>query len=369
MKKNLLKKIVKAFLYILGGILLTIFGLTTFLWIKSPGKAEPIKDAHGEIIEGSISEIITINLGGLDQYLIIRGADKTKPVMLFLHGGPGSPEAAFMKHFNKDIENDYVMVYWEQRGAGKSYSKNIPTESMTLEQIISDTRELSEYLKKRFEQEKIFLMGHSWGSFLGMLTAYKHPELYYAYFGIGQVADQYKAEKISFEWVKQQAELKNDRSAISALSKLTFPDSSGTVNEWIDFLMVERRFVSKFGGGVTREIKGMWPLVKIVLNSPEYTFREKLNFMNSSMFCLENLWMEVINTNLFNHIDSMQIPVYVFNGIHDYQTPYAVAKDFFDQLEAPAKEFFTFENSAHSPCMEEVDKFNSIVKEIVYGLQ
>ena len=212
-------------------------------------------------------------------------------------------------------------------------------------------------------------MGHSWGSFLGILTAYKHPELYYAYFGIGQVADQYKAEKISFEWVKQQAELKNDRSAISALSKLTFPDSSGTVNEWIDFLMVERRFVSKFGGGVTREIKGMWPLVKIVLNSPEYTFREKLNFMNSSMFCLENLWMEVINTNLFNHIDSMQIPVYVFNGIHDYQTPYAVAKDFFDQLEAPEKEFFTFENSAHSPCMEEVDKFNSIVKEIVYGLQ
>ena len=140
MNKKILKKVAKTILYILGGLLLISGLLAIILWIKSPGKAEPIKDAHGEIIEGSISEIITVNLGGLDQYLIIRGADKTKPVMLFLHGGPGSPEAAFMKHFNKDIENDYVMVYWEQRGAGKSYSKNIPTESMTLEQIISDTR-------------------------------------------------------------------------------------------------------------------------------------------------------------------------------------------------------------------------------------
>ncbi|MFW5792958.1 MAG: alpha/beta hydrolase [Bacteroidota bacterium] len=363
MAKKIFKKAAKIVSYLLGGAILIVGILAIILWAKSPGKSDLIKDARGETIEGSISEIITINLGGLDQYLIIRGVDKTKPVMLFLHGGPGSPEAAFMKHFNRDIENDYVMVYWEQRGAGKSFSKNIPPESMTLEQMISDTQELSEYLIKRFNQEKLFLMGHSWGSFLGILTAYKHPELYYAYYGIGQVADQYQAEKVSFEWVKEQAKLKNDQSAISTLSKLSFPDSTATVKEWIDFLMVERRYVSKFGGGVTREITGMWPLVKIVLYSPEYTFREKLNFMNSSMFCLENLWMEVINTNLFNHIDSMQIPVYIFNGINDYQTSYTVAKDFFDQMDAPVKEFFTFENSAHSPCMEEVDKFNSIVKE------
>lgn len=365
MAKNILKKAAKVLLYFFGGIVVIICGLAIILWVKSPGKADPIKDAQGNPIEGSISEIIKINLGGLDQYLIIRGVDKSKPVMLFLHGGPGSPEAAFMKHFNSDIENDFVMVYWEQRGAGKSFSKNIPSESMTLEQMISDTRELSEYLIKRFDQEKIFIMGHSWGSFLGILTTYKHPELYYAYFGIGQVGDQYKSEKVSFEWVEEQAELKNDKSAISALSKLTFPDSAATVEEWIDFLMVERRYVMRFGGGVTREVTGMWPFVKIVLNSPEYTLREKLNFMKASMFCLEHLWLDVINTNLFEYIDKMQLPVYFFHGVYDYQTSYCVAKDFFDQLEAPAKEFFTFEYSAHSPNMEDIGRFNSIVNEIV----
>jgi esterase/lipase len=114
-----------------------------------------------------------------------------------------------------------------------------------------------------------------------------------------------------------------------------------------------------------REITSMWPLIKIVLNSPEYSFREKINFMKASMFCLENLWLDVINTSLFEYIDKMQLPIYIFQGVYDYQTSYCVAKDFFDQLEAPEKEFFTFENSAHSPNMEEVVKFNSIVNEIV----
>jgi fermentation-respiration switch protein FrsA (DUF1100 family) len=109
---------------------------------------------------------------------------------------------------------------------------------------------------------------------------------------------------------------------------------------------------------------GMWPVIKMVLNTKEYTFGEKMSFMSASLFSLEHLWPEVINKNLFNHIDSMQVPVYIFQGIHDYQAPYSVAKDFFDQLKAPQKVFFTFKNSAHSPIMEEVDKFNSIVREI-----
>ncbi len=364
MKKKLLKKIVKVFLYILGGILVIIFGLTTLLWIKSPGKAEPVKDSDGKLIEGSISAIEKIKLGGIEQHLIIRGEDTSKPVMLFLHGGPGSPEAAFMKHFNTDIEKDFIMVYWEQRGAGKSYSKDIPVESMNMRQFISDTRELSEYLAERFEQEKIHLMGHSWGSLLGILTAYEYPELYHAFFGIGQVCDQFKGEQVSFQWVMEQALERNDDRTIRELSKLNFPDSEASVDEWIDYLMIERVYVNRYGGGTVKEITGMWPIIKIVLNSGIYTFSEKINFMNGSMFSLEHLWLDVVNINLFTDIDSMRVPVYIFHGIHDYTTPYPVAKDFYHQLKAPQKEFFTFESSAHSPVMEEPEKFNSIVKEI-----
>ncbi|OFX26263.1 MAG: hypothetical protein A2041_11790 [Bacteroidetes bacterium GWA2_31_9b] len=302
-------------------------------------------------------------LGGQEQYLIIRGKDATKPVMLFLHGGPGSPEYAFMKATNQTIENDFVMVYWEQRGAGKSYSKNIPVESMNLDQFISDTKELSEYLAKRFNQEKIYIMGHSWGSFLGILTAFQYPELFHAYFGIGQVCYQYKGEQISFEWVKEQAIKQNNKKAIKALSEITFPDSLAGVDKWQDYLMVERNYVTQFGGGVTHEMTGMWPVIKMVLDLKEYTFGEKMNFMPGSLFSLKYLWTDVINKNLFNDIDSMQVPVYIFQGKYDYQTPYSVAIDFYDQLKAPQKEFFTFENSAHSPVMEEVERFNAIVLE------
>jgi len=359
--KTILKRISKLFLYLLGGIFLIILILAFTLWIKSPGKADPITDANGNTIPGSISTIEKIVLGGQEQYLIIRGTDITKPVMLFLHGGPGSPEYAFMKATNLALENDFVMVYWEQRGAGKSYSKEIPDESMNLNQFISDTRELSEYLAKRFNQGKIYIMGHSWGSFLGILTAFHYPELFHAYFGVGQVCHQYKGEHISYEWVKEQAQLNNDEKAINGLSKISFPDSLSDINAWKDFLMIERNYVTQYGGGVTHEMKGMWPVVKMVLNLKEYTFREKIMFMPASLYSLEHLWLEVINKNLFNEIDSMQIPVYIFQGKFDYQTPYSVAKDFYDQLNATEKDFFTFEKSAHSPLMEEVEKFNTII--------
>lgn len=355
------KTITMVSIYFLGSILTICLLLVFVMWILSPGKADPITDADGNIIEKSISVIEKIMLGGIEQHLIIRGADSTKPVMLFLHGGPGSPEMAFMKHYNTSIEQDYVMVYWEQRGSGKSFSTDIPVESMTIEQLISDTRELSEYLAKRFNKDKIYLMGHSWGSLLGIMTAHKHPDLFFAYFGIGQVAHQYKAEKISFDWVMEQARERNDKKAIRRLAEMTFPDSLATSKVWVDFIIAERNYVNQYGGAM-RSITGMWPLIKRMLLAKEYSLGDKIKYARGSLFSLEHLWADVINSNLFLEIDSMQVPVYVFQGVYDYQTPYVVAKDFFDQLKTPQKEFFTFQNSAHSPLMEEVDRFNSIVR-------
>jgi pimeloyl-ACP methyl ester carboxylesterase len=141
------KKILRAVLYFAGALLIVIILITIALWVKSPGVTKSIIDSEGNPVEGSISMIAKVTLGGQEQHIIVRGVDTTKPVILFLHGGPGSPEVAFIKHFNPHIEKEYVMVYWEQRGAGKSFSKSIPPLSMNLEQMISDTRELSEYLK------------------------------------------------------------------------------------------------------------------------------------------------------------------------------------------------------------------------------
>jgi len=364
MKKST-RKIFKVLLYPVGGILVIISGLTFTLWIKSPGKADPILNSNGKIQTGSISTIEEVTLGGQEQYLIIRGADSTKPVMLFLHGGPGHPELAFMKNANQAIEKDFVMVYWEQRGAGKSFSKHIPAESMNLAQFISDTRELSQILAKRFKQEKIYVMGHSWGSLLGILTVHQYPELFHAYLGVGQIGHLYKSEQLSFNWVKDQAVKRNNKEALKALTELSYPDSLASWDTWLKFLMVERKYVTQFGGGLTHKITAeMWPVTKMMLAAKEYTLSEKMEFLTGSMyFSVYHLFLEVLNKNLLNDIDSLQVPVYIFQGKHDYQTAYLIAKDFYDQLKAPHKEFFTFENSAHSPNIEEVDKFNSLVKE------
>lgn len=362
MKKKI-KKYIKIPFYIIGGFLIIVLGLAVVLWIKSPGKPDPITGLNGKTLPGSISTIEKIILGGQEQYLIIRGKDTTKPIMLFLHGGPGSPEIFLMKN-NQAIENDFVMVYWEQLGAGKSYSGHIPDESINLKQFISDTKELSEYLRKRFGQDKIYIMGHSWGSFLGILTAYQYPELYHAYFGVGQVCHQYKGEQISFDWIKKQAKEQNNEKAYKAISEINFPDSLADAETWVDYLIRERNYVNQFRGGISREITGTWPVVKMIFNTKEYTFNEKINYMNGSLNSLKLLWPQVINHNLFNDIDSMEVPVYILQGKYDYQTPYSIAKDFYIQLKAPQKGFFTFENAAHSPMIEEVEKFNSIVREM-----
>lgn len=339
-------------------------------WINSPGKADPIIDKSGKTILGSISTIDTLQIGGVKQYLIIRGVDSTKPVMLFVHGGPGGPEIGMMKETNRLIENDFVMVYWEQRGAGKSYNPNLLPKSMNLEQFISDTRELSQYLTKRFRKDKIYIMGHSWGSLLGILTANRYPELFHAYFGVGQIGYQYEGEIVSLEWVKNQAQLQNDMRGVNDLANLSLPEPSESYANldafnaaWDAYIGIERNYVMKYGGGAMREMKGILPLVKMIFLAKEYTIEEKFNYLKGSDFSAKYLWKEVIDTNLFNEIDSMQVPVYILQGLYDYQTPYPVAKDLYNQLKAPVKEYYTFENSAHSPNMEEVEKFNQIVRE------
>ena len=351
-------------MYIAGGLFVIIIGLGVTLWIKSPGKADPITDLNGKALKGSISTIEKMTLGGQEQYLIIRGTDTTKPVMLFLHGGPGSPETALMIALNPTIENDFVMVYWEQRGAGKSYSNNIPPETMNLKQFISDAQEVSEYLIKRFGKEKIFIMGHSWGAFLGILTAYQHPDLYHAYFGVGQSCKQYEGEKVSFDWVKEQASLQNDKKGMRRLSKSTFPSINADSDEFIKFVMQERKFVNKYGGAIHGETS-MRSLLKFILKADEYSFKDKINYMRGNMFSITHLISTQIQTHLSQEIDSMQVPVYIFQGKYDYQCPTQTAKEFYDQLKAPNKDFFIFENSAHSPNIEEPKKFNAIVLEIV----
>jgi pimeloyl-ACP methyl ester carboxylesterase len=359
-----MKKVFK----ITGITLLSIIGVLLIclvvLAVNSPGKLEPLKDKEGNRIVNSLAEKIFIEIGGIKQGFFLRSENPENPVILFLHGGPGSPELAIIYPYetSERLEKYFTVCYWDQRGAGMSYSNSIDPATMTLEQMIEDTRQITEYLKNRFNQEKIYLMGHSWGSYLGIKTIEKHPDNYLAFIGIGQVTNQVESEKLAYDYMLQYAMEINDKSAVKNLGKFNKDASDFPTFEYIG--TVRSPLMNKYGIGLMRDNFSMAGLVKDILFFNGYTLSEKIKFIQGMSFLLIHLWDDVVKDNLFESSISFQVPVYIAHGKYDFQVSYTLAREYFEIIEAPEKSFFTFENSAHSPNAEEPEKFVQIIRNI-----
>jgi len=326
------------------------------------GKTPVFKDKHDKLIKNSIAKMEVVTLGGYNQTIIIRGRDKTKPVLLFLHGGPGGTEAPVFQKAYPQLEDEFVVVHWEQRGAGKSYSKHIPVDSMTLEQFTKDAHELTQYLKEKFDQEKIYLMGHSWGTMLGMNTIYHYPENYIAYFGVGQISDQKKSEKESYHWVISEAEKRGHKKAVRKLKAIGEPQFK-TNKEWVKYLLTIRSYSIKYGG--TFRKFSVWNFIITMLLAKEYTLPEKLNIYRGLKFSLNLIVMEFLEFNMVKEIKKVEIPTYFFHGVYDYDTTLNQAKKYIEMLEAPKKELFVFKHSAHQPFWAEAELFHKKLMGIV----
>jgi len=356
-------KVLHSGLIVAGSILFLSLVLLIMVLINSPGIPRPFLNNDGKKVPGSIAIIETVNINGMDQRMIIRGRDTTKPVLLYLHGGPGTPEFPFVRQFNSGIEDLFVVCYWDQRGSGLSYTKNIPVATMTLQQFVEDAARVSEYLMNRFNRKKIYLLGHSWGTMLGSYTVKKYPEYFHAFISVGQVADQIRSEIISYNFVLEKARESKDRSAIRELERIGTPPYIDE-SEAIEKMIIERKYVTKYGGAVKRG--NLYPqAIKSMFYCREYSLRDKINFLKGMRFTLDYLWEFIQKSNLFEDIPSLKIPVYIIHGTSDYQTTYIVAKEYFDSLQAPLKRFYSFENSAHSPIFEEPEKFEMILREIL----
>lgn len=355
-----MKKIIIFIIYILVAAIITVAILIIF---NSRGKTRPFRDSDGKVIRGSIAVIETVKINGLDQRMIIRGSDTSKPVLLYLHGGPGDPEFPFVHRFNPGIEDLFVVCYWDQRGAGLSYSSDIPPETMTLNQFVDDAGKVTEYLLYKFKRKKIFLLGHSWGTMLGSYTVNKFPDYYNAFIAVGQVGNQEHAEILSYQFVLNKAKELKDSRAIDALEKIGPPPYSNPKEE-LKRMTTERKYVIRYGGAVKHG--SFYPrAVTTLAFCNEYKLFDKFNYLRGMNFTKSILWNVVMKTNLFKSIPSQKIPVYILQGTHDYETTYKVAKEYFDSLKAPVKKFYPFENSAHSPIFEEPEKFQKILKEIL----
>ena len=344
------KKTIKLFLAIIF-ILLTCIVITLLIyreWMQvSIEKNRSIYSTDG------IETLEKIKIGGIDQWIQIRGQSTSNPILLFLHGGPGSGGIAQSRRFQASWEHHFTVVQWDQRGAGKSYSDDIPRKSMSIKQMKADTIELVDYLRKRFDREKIFLVGHSWGSYLGISTIKSHPQWFYAYVGVGQIVNMQEGEKISYNYTMQKAKEYGDENAIAQLNELApYPSE----NNMPEKTMTQRQWLQAYGGAIHRETSFL-PLFKDIALSPEYSMIDVLNYFKGMFFSLNSLWPSIMTINIHSQGYDFETPLFFFAGRHDYNGPSELALDYFEKIQAPHKDFVWFENSAHSPMLEEPEIF------------
>lgn len=327
--------------------------------LSAPGTTPPFTDANGQQLPGSIASLERLDLGGVPQWILIRGENITHPVILFLHGGPGAADMTLLPRHMGALEKHFVVVCWDQRGAGKSFKAVKASPDMTIDRFVADVLELTELLCRRFHQQKIYLVGQSWGSIIGVLSIQKNPERYHAYIGIGQVVNGYENERISYEWTLAQAVATHDTTAMERLQAIGPPPYE---SDMVEKLFAQRELLGKYGGSIYGNPKGAYSLfIAGLRGATEYNTLDKINFVRGLRHSLELLWPQVLAVNFIEQAPVLDVPVYFFMGRHDYQTPFTLAEQYCHILQAPAKELIWFDNSAHMPHLEEPGKFSDLL--------
>jgi pimeloyl-ACP methyl ester carboxylesterase len=333
------------------------------LLMMSPGKPAPLLDKNGIPVAGSISEKVFVNINGVRQGMFIKSKDPSNPVLLYLHGG--MPDHFLSKKYPTGLEDIFTIVWWEQRGSGMSYSADIPLETMTMEQLIADTIEVTNYLRQRFGKDKVYLMGHSGGSFIGIQAAAKAPELYHAYIGQAQMSYQLKSEKLAYDYMLERYRANGNTKMVQKLEAAPVTMTDGTPKEYIALLRDQA--MHELGIGTTHDMDSIITGILLPsLASRDYTLMEKINmWRGKSTAGVSIVWERMLTMDLSSQLQELAIPVYFFEGIYDYTCSYTEAKAYFEKLKAPVKGFYTFDQSAHSPMFEEPNKMQHIFREDV----
>lgn len=366
--KKILKTIGKVFLFLLSGILTFILVLLLIIRINSSGVPEPFKDEKGKIIPESISIIENREINGVVQRLTIQGVDTLNPFLLRVHGGPGGPHIPpFFQLMNCDLEDLFTVCYWDQRGSGFAYTPETPEESINLPQIVDDGLAVAEYLVDRFGKEKIYVEGLSWGTSVAAYMVQKNPDLFYAYIGIGQMADQARSEEMSYDFVLEQATQKNDTAVLRQLEELGRPPylSAQEVTKAID---KQRMLVDKYVPFKSRPklMEGF----KTILLYDGWTFKQKLAPFRSVDYVgpgYKILWPTCANINLIRDAPELKVPVYIMQGELDHYTETSLAREYFDTLQAPLKRWYLFEDVGHAAHWENPEKYREIVVHDILG--
>ena len=332
----------KKVLIIIGIILIIIlFYICHPTWTKS--------------IKGGISELKMVDINGTKLEVMIRGNNIDNPVLLYVHGGPSLPDLSYMNKYQDLLEKDFIVVSYAQRGSGNSYHFFEDYSNNNISTQVDDLISLTEYLKDYLNKDKIILVGHSWGSYIGLLAVNKDSSNYLAFVGIGQVVDSIKSEQYTYNKIMDILEEENDKDNIDYLESIKDDIDSGK-------RFVPRSILRKYGYS-ERNIKVEEELISNYFWSRESNLVDGIRYLKGMKY-MDILWDEVIDNPLDGIVTKANIPVYIVMGKYDGSTSPILAKEFFDKLDCDMKEFYIFNDSSHYPHFEEEEKFYDLMYNI-----
>lgn len=320
----------------------------------SPPNPHAILAEVGKVVSSNgIDEAKAVEIGGIRQWITVRGRDRRNPILLVLHGGPAAPDLPNRYLFEAPWTDYFTVVEWDQRGAGKTFAPNDPAKvapTLHKERMIEDAEELVGWLRTTYGKKKIFALGHSWGTVLGLSLAERRPDWLYAYIGVGQIIDMREGEAIGYDWVLNAARKAGDAQAIKELTAIApYPEPNGAVP--IDKIDVERKWSVRYGGLTHgRRRYDYWENAEKI--SPDYSKGDFKAIDAGSGFSFPKLLPEMAATD-FTQLRRLRCPLVIFAGRYDYTTPSAPVLRWYRRLAAPSKRFVWFENSAHMMYAEE----------------
>ncbi|WP_180969944.1 alpha/beta fold hydrolase [Deinococcus planocerae] len=329
--------------------LAVLVGLTVvLLW---PGHTPPITDASGKVLPGSVAALERVPLNETRQWVLMRGHSERLPVLLFLSGGPGGTEMGWVRAHNAELEKHFIVAVWEQPGVGKSYPLAFThREHLTLDQYVEDGLALAEYLKRRFHQDKIFLMGHSWGSFLGVWMAQRRPDLFHAYIGVGQMTSTVQDDRLGYRYVLEHARAEGKLELVRKLERQGPPPYSGSLIllRYMTYLnpltAYEHGLIRRAGGGGGNTFGEMVSLPELRVIDKLYAF---LGLIHT--FSVVYPQLNERQVDLAQQATDFEVPVYFLIGRHDLNAMASLSERYFERIRAPHKELIWFGRSGHNP--------------------
>jgi pimeloyl-ACP methyl ester carboxylesterase len=325
-----------------------------------PASTEAVVDSDGRKVVGSVAEIVEVPIGGHDQAIMLRGVSAEAPVLLFLEGGPGGTGIGRIRNSGEGLEKDFVVATWDQRGTGKSYDALEPTSTMTVDQMVNDTVEVTNYLRERFAEQKIYLVGSSWGTIIGTLALQRSPELFHAYVGTGQMVDPFETDTLMYAESLKDAQARGDDGLVGALRSLGEPPYDNTLDYPV--AIASNPKLLDYQHGADYNPASGYPVSLFV---GEYTLVQQLRGMAAIAETFHVLYPQLRNTDFRVDIPSLDVPVYLLEGQHEAAGRETLAREWFELLEAPSKRYTVFEKSGHDPPYDEPGHFSKFMANVL----